>query len=298
MVPADSPIDDLRRQIDEIDTALHELLMRRSEIAAQIGALKGNGNNGPAAASPFLRPGREAMILRRLIDRHRGPLPKATVVRMWREMMSALVRLQGPFAVAVFAPDQRCDYRDLAQEHFGSLTPITTHDSLGQVLRAVIEGQATVGVLPLPQQDDQEPWWRYLLGNDARVPRVIARLPFGAPGALLGAAEALAIGRVVQEETGRDRSLFVLETRTEVSRSGLRAALEASSLETVYVHVWWDPSEPETWLHLIEIDGFLAPEDERLTAVAGRLGESLRRIWPLGGYAVPFSPDELDIGRT
>jgi chorismate mutase / prephenate dehydratase len=295
MDSADSPLDDLRRQIDEIDTALHELLMRRSEIAVQIGMFKGNGG-GDAAESPFLRPGREAVVLRRLIERHRGNLPKATIIRMWREMMSALVRLQGPFAVAVYAPDQVSGYWDLAHDHFGSLTPITMHDSSGQVLRAVIDGQATVGVLPLPQQDDGEPWWRYMLGNDARVPRVIARLPFGAPATLFGGAvEALAVGRVVQEETGKDRSLVVFEATTEVSRSGLRTALEAAALETVYIHVWRDPSNPDTWLHLIEIDGFLAPTDERLGAVARRLGESLRQIWPLGGYAVPFTPAELDL---
>lgn len=295
MDSADSPLDDLRRQIDEIDAALHELLMRRSEIAAHIGMFKENGG-GKAAESPFLRPGREAVVLRRLIERHRGQLPKAVIIRMWREMMSALVRLQGPFAVAVYAPDQVSGYWDLAHDHFGSLTPITMHDSSGQVLRAVIEGQATVGVLPLPQQDDGEPWWRYLLGNDARVPRVIARLPFGAPATLFGGAvEALAVGRVVQEETGKDRSLVVFEATTEASRSGLRAALEAAALDTVYIHVWRDPSHSDTWLHLIEIDGFLAPDDERLAAVAGRLGESLRQIWPLGGYAVPFTPAELDL---
>src|SRR5690606_24962150 len=117
------------------DAALHELLMRRSEIAANIGMFKEKGD-AKAVESPFLRPGREAVVLRRLIERHRGQLPKAVIIRMWREMMSALVRLQGPFAVAVYAPDQVSGYWDLAHDHFGSLTPITMHDSSGQVLRA------------------------------------------------------------------------------------------------------------------------------------------------------------------
>src|SRR5262249_10877709 len=40
MASADNPLDDLRRQIDGIDDALHDLLIRRAEIAERIGKLK------------------------------------------------------------------------------------------------------------------------------------------------------------------------------------------------------------------------------------------------------------------
>ncbi|MGH6962604.1 MAG: chorismate mutase, partial [Dongiaceae bacterium] len=93
MPPADSAIDDLRRQIDEIDTHLHDLLIRRSAVVAEIGALKGDGGEGNR--NGFFRPGREALIIRRLVERHRGSLPRATIVRMWREMLSATLRQQG-----------------------------------------------------------------------------------------------------------------------------------------------------------------------------------------------------------
>ena len=51
-------IDDLRRQIDEIDNKLHDLLMRRADVAAQVGAVKANGgNNGRRSSSgPAARP--------------------------------------------------------------------------------------------------------------------------------------------------------------------------------------------------------------------------------------------------
>ncbi|MGH6962751.1 MAG: chorismate mutase, partial [Dongiaceae bacterium] len=67
MPTVDATIDDLRRQIDEIDRSLHDLLMRRSDVAAQIGALKNNGGNRQAGG--FFRPGREAAVLRRLVQR-------------------------------------------------------------------------------------------------------------------------------------------------------------------------------------------------------------------------------------
>jgi len=291
MPPAKSAIDDLRRQIDEIDSHLHDLLIQRSGIVAEIGALK--GNNG-GARSGFFRPGREAMILRRLIQRHRGSLPKATVIRMWREMLSATLRQQGPFAIAVFAPDDRSGYWDVARDHFGSQTPATAHDKVGQVVRGVVDGQATVGVLPLPQEGEREPWWPFLVSGDANQPRVIARLPFGASGNVRGGnVEALVIGRVAQEDTGHDRTLFVIEAAAEISRSGLRAALAAAALSPLMVHLSRDRSGPSSWYHLVEVEGCVSPEDSRFSGLAANGSLGLRRVWPLGGYAVPLSAAEL-----
>ncbi|MBX6323053.1 MAG: chorismate mutase, partial [Rhodospirillaceae bacterium] len=204
-------IEDLRREIDAIDTALHDLLIRRSEIAAEIGALKadaaGARPNGRAAA--FMRPGREAVILRRLVERHRGPLPWGTIVRIWRELMSAALRVQGPFAVAVCEPDGAAGgYWDLTRDHFGAHTPTTAHATAEEVLRAVAEGRAGAGVLPVPRTGEPRPWWPRLADADAATPRVCARLPFGTPGVTRGGpVEALVVARVPPEAPGEDRSL-------------------------------------------------------------------------------------------
>ncbi|MGH6932507.1 MAG: chorismate mutase [Dongiaceae bacterium] len=292
MQPLDAKLDDLRRQIDEIDSKLHELLMRRSAVVAEIGQRKG-GNAG--AGNCFFRPGREATILRRLVARHQGSLAKATIVRMWRELLSATLRLQGPFTVAVYATDERSGFWDLSRDHFGSQTPATAFDRVGQVLRAVTDGQATVGVLPLPQQDDSEAWWPLLLSKEANQPRVIARLPFGGAGNARGpVVEALVVGRLAQEETGKDRGLFAVESAGEISRSGLRAALEAVDLPPVFIHPWRDPNDAATWHHLVEVDGCVWAEDGRLRRLAETGPAEIRQIWPLGGYAVPLSAAELE----
>lgn len=315
------PIADLRREIDEIDTALHDLVMRRAEVAAQIGAAKNGGaspdkalqdkalqdkggdggrSDGAAVADAratdggsFIRPGREAAILRRLVARHRGPLPAAVVVQLWRELMSALLRLQAPIAVAVYVPEQLPGFWDLARDHFGSHTPATAHETPSQVLSMLFDGLANVAVLPLPQQDDRDPWWRHLLRRDG--PRVIARLPFGDGGTQRGpAVQALAVGRVAAEETGRDRTLFVLETSAEISRSALATSLKAAQLEVTLLHGWQDDQiNPTTWLHLVEVEGFVHVDDPRLLKLAKRRSEILRHMWPLGGYAVPFTRAEL-----
>src|SRR5258708_14013793 len=98
MAAIKTPLDDLRRQIDELDDQLHDLLMRRTEIVEAIGKEKKDGR-----VSAF-RPGREAVILRRLVARHGGRFPAAGPLPTWREMLAAPRGVQIPSAAAVHAP--------------------------------------------------------------------------------------------------------------------------------------------------------------------------------------------------
>ena len=51
-------LDDLRIELDSIDTQLHELIMRRGALASEIAAIKARDD------IERVRPGREAVILR------------------------------------------------------------------------------------------------------------------------------------------------------------------------------------------------------------------------------------------
>jgi chorismate mutase / prephenate dehydratase len=292
MSAAQNPLSELRHRIDEIDTALHDLIMRRTEIVQEIAAVKGASNG-----ASFHLPGREAEVLRRLIRRHQGAFPKPALVRIWRELISALIRLQGPFAVAVYAPDERLIYWDLARDHYGGLTPIMGHASTGQVVRAVTEGSASIGVLPVPEQDDPDPWWRALVGNDPKLPRVVARLPFGAGNQRGEPREALAIALLTSESTGHDRSLLVIETLREISRSALKATLTGLGFEPVLLQAWREPSGSDRRLYLIEIAGYSVPEDPRLPRLVEEHREDVSQVWRIGGYAVPLTADELGLAK-
>src|SRR5271166_4929030 len=137
-----SDLKGLRRRLDEIDDKLQDLLIDRAGIVALVAASKKDENR------PAFQPAREAEIVRRLVERHRGAFPVATLIRMWREMLAATVRLQSPFSVAVFAPADRQGFWDLARDHYGSITPMSAYDTSGQVIRAVASGETLVGVLP------------------------------------------------------------------------------------------------------------------------------------------------------
>lgn len=275
-------LGDLRREIDEIDTALHDLIMRRAAIVEKVAAAK-----GPQAASG-MRPGREAEILRRLAARHDGPFPRGALLRMWREMLGATTFMQGPFAVAVFASEREQGYWDLARDHFGSHTPITACDTRRDVLTQVFEGTVTHGVLPFPSEQDDPPWWGRLYGPDA--PRIVLRLPFAEPGNTRGeASEALVIARVAPEPTGDDFSLLVLETSEPLGRRTLDEMIEKANMAGRCVG---SHSSKGLHLNLVEAEGFLGEEDVGPQLLAAR--DSVERVMLVGAYPAPLSPP----GRT
>ena len=168
-------LDDLRAEIDAIDDSLHDLLMRRAGLAGDIARLKAKAPVG--ASGPLFRPGREAAIVRRILARHKGPFPPAALVRIWREVIGALLRLQGPLTVATAATG----LNELARDHFGTVATVRAQATPFAAIRAVSAARATVAVVPWPATSDSErPWWLALAKTPSGkngAPRVVAALP-------------------------------------------------------------------------------------------------------------------------
>jgi chorismate mutase len=287
------PLEDLRREIDEVDDAIHDLVMRRTAIVAAIAAAKAAHRGG---RDGFLRPGREAALLRRLIARHRGPFPKPALVRLWREIISAPLSLQGRFAVAVYAPGKQPGYWDLARDHYGSHTPFSAHSTPGQVIGALVDGGATVGVLPDLQDGGGDPWWPLLVREDRRMPAIMARLPLAGAGNARGEhLRALVVGDAVPERTGRDHSYLVFDANEEISRTRLGAQLGKAELKPIFFANWQEP-EGSRRLYLVELEDFVAEGDPRLAAFLKGEEGVIRRVFSLGSYALPFAAEELAPG--
>jgi hypothetical protein len=163
------------------------------------------------------------------------------------------------------------------------------------VIRAVVEGQATVGVLPMPQEGDRDPWWRLIASADPATPRVVARLPFAGRGSARGDGDALAIAPGQPEPSGADRSLIVIESRGEASRTRLMGVFAANGLPCTFSAAF--ERAPGDALHLFEVGDFVVAGDPRLAAIAEQLGDAVQRLLPIGAYPVPFTPAELGATR-
>lgn len=268
----------LRAELDQLDDAIHDLLIRRADVVQRVAATK------PAGVIA-LRPGREAAILRRLLTRHRGGLPPQSIVRIWRELLAATTGMQGRFAIAVCDTDPARAFTQLAREHFGALTPLSSHRSPAQSIAEVSAGRASLAVLPLPSDTESaaEAWWTALLQKDEPRIHVIARLPFyrprpdGAP-----AVQALVVAAIAPDPSGDDRSLIGLELDPDTSRARLASSLAAADIGQGGIILRRDPGAPA--LALVEVSGLIAEQDARL----GRISAAARAPVVLGGYAVPI----------
>ncbi len=170
-----SPTDllaDLRVEIDRIDAAMHELLIERGGVIERLIAVKARQGGGSA-----FRPDREAAMMRRLAERHRGVLPLDTVESIWRVIIATFTFVQASYRVHADTGRRADAVRDSARFHFGFTVPLLTHDGPDAVVGAVARAEGDLGLVPVAGDErDGPPWW--LREHGPASPRVIARLPF------------------------------------------------------------------------------------------------------------------------
>jgi chorismate mutase / prephenate dehydratase len=280
-------LDALRREIDRIDNEIHDLLMRRTQVVEKVCDIK--------QGQPIkIRPGREDQILCRLVERHSGNFPKRELTRIWREIIVATLSFEGPFSMAVFADEKTHGCRDLGRDMYGTYTPMATYQSARRVIEAVRDQTSTVGILPLPRNDDEQPWWPHLLNEAKDAPRIIARLPVVGPGnGIDSSAEALVICPVVREEAGRDRSVLAIEVEDERALVRISGALAKAGLVSRFVTSWPQEGAPGPWLYYIELDGFIQTEDRSVRRFIEALESPVRQVVCLGSYGIPISAEDL-----
>jgi chorismate mutase len=282
MVPTpDQQLDVLRREVDRLDGAMVELLAERMRVVQEIAAVKRPTTEG----RPAIRPGREAVILRRLVERAAGRFPAAALVRMWRELLAATTRAQAPLSVVVRVPPDQPGLWDLARDHFGSLTPIRRAGTGAEALGLVAQDPRMLAVLPLP--DAHDAWWTELLDGGRRQPlRIVARLPFASTG--VGGNGALVVSAIEPEPSGEDVSVLAVETRAGFGRAELIELLAAAEPAPRWLAAAPVDVGP---IHLIELAGWLAPQEGRLADALTPAREHVLRIAWLGGYARPLAGD-------
>lgn len=139
----------LRQEIDHVDEQIHDLLNRRAKLAESVAQVKFSTEDNPQ----FYRPEREAQVLRKVMERNKGPLSNATVARLFREIMSACLALEAPQSIAFLGPEGSFT-QSAALKHFGQdavTRPVATID---EVFREVEAGSAHYGVVPVENSSE------------------------------------------------------------------------------------------------------------------------------------------------
>ncbi len=164
-------LGELRAEIDRIDEAMHNLLVERGEIIESLIAVKKTQESGAA-----FRPEREASMMRRLAERHRGILPFDTVESIWRVIISTFTFVQANYSVHADMSAGDALVRDSSRFHFGFTVPLVAHIGTGAVVSAIASSKGDLGLVPATAVAGAGAWWTALEGE--KSPKIIARLPF------------------------------------------------------------------------------------------------------------------------
>lgn len=210
----DNPLAALRREIDIIDDAIVDLLVRRFAATAKVRATK--SKDGSIASSPF-RPAREASMLRRLLARGGTSLPPDLVVRLWRVILSTSTQSQAPIVLHMdTALGEDIPARIVIAQNFPGME-VQLHPDASGALQAVGKDHGDLAIL-----STKSAWADPFCGGRAAGAMVIGVLPVTGMG---GLPPLLVFGHAEPQASGDDETLIV----SPAMPAGLASLWQATS---------------------------------------------------------------------
>lgn len=278
-------LEQYRGRIDALDDQIIGLLKDRLGVVRQVAEYKRRHHPGQFP----IRAGREAKMLRRIAEIFKGSdFAPAAAAQLWRIIIGTSTALEGSLAVSVYAPEKERDLYWLAREYFGPAATISRQPHIKRVIGDVMDGKASIGVIPPLNSQESSSWWGNLLQSGADAPKIFAHLPFVYCGDdPKHFPSGLAFSRVAPEESGDDISLYALDIAHEISQHKLQTALGAAGINANWVGIA-SPS-PGSRQHLVELRGFITPESDAFKAFLASLNGAITQSYFLGAYAVPFT---------
>ncbi len=160
-------MDVIRTEIDRVDTALLDLIAERMELAQAVRRAK--------SGVDVWRPSREESHVRDLAQKA-GGIPPKLVSRIWAELTSASLTLQGPICLHIALAVDGLSASALVRDRFGGAIPTRTYPTDSAALAAAYMDPEGVAILPAP--GGMCNWWTALGPNGAAPDmHILAALP-------------------------------------------------------------------------------------------------------------------------
>ncbi|MDZ3990419.1 hypothetical protein PspTeo4_00928 [Pseudomonas sp. Teo4] len=144
---SDQELKALRVRIDSLDEKILELISERARCAEEVARVK-TASLAEGEKPVFYRPEREAAVLKRVMERNKGPLGNEEMARLFREIMSSCLALEEPLKIAYLGPEGTFT-QAAAMKHFGHAVVSRPMAAIDEVFREVAAGAVNFGVVPV-----------------------------------------------------------------------------------------------------------------------------------------------------
>jgi len=135
-------LEELRKQINELDHRLVQLLNERARVVIEIGKLKNK------TGKPIYSPDREKQVFARIAKANQGPLPDKCLVAIWRELMSGSFALERPLRIGYLGPGGSFSHT-AAMLKFGQSVEYEPLADIISIFDEVSKGHCDLGLAPI-----------------------------------------------------------------------------------------------------------------------------------------------------
>jgi len=135
-------LEDLRRQVDQVDSEILEAINRRARLVQEIGRTKAE------RGAPVYQPAREAEVVGRAIAANAGPLSDSGVAEIFSRIMVEGRSLEKSLRVAFLGPEHTFSHQ-AAKQVFGGGAEYLATSSIDEIFVKTEGAVADFGVVPV-----------------------------------------------------------------------------------------------------------------------------------------------------
>ena len=137
-------IDELRKEIDDVDTRIINLLNERAKVVRKIGEEKKKENK------PVYDPGRENLIFQKIKKKNKGPLDYELMANIFKEIIANSRKFESDeeLVVSHLGPTGTYSYF-AAKQKFGTTAKYVSLRGIDAVFKDVDAGRANYGIVPV-----------------------------------------------------------------------------------------------------------------------------------------------------
>lgn len=224
-------IEQVRADIDRVDKALLSLIAERLELAGAVRRAK--------SGARVWRPSREESHVRELAEATEDT-PAELVSRIWAELMSASLALQGPMKLHLALEGDVLEVWTLVRDRFGAAIPSLSYPTTSSALAAAYADPEGVAVLPSP--GGMNNWWT-ALGAQGAIPdmHILSGLPRTGDEDW---PRAVAVSTAAIQPSGADQTLLICSDAPDIDGAILRA--ESGEHKLISLEGFWDKAPSGT----------------------------------------------------